>query len=246
MGRALLLVALVAGILVGAAPASAAPPQRVLVLGDSLVWEARNHLEDLAPVQGRLVEVLALGGLAACDYLDDVQERVAGPTPPDVVVAAFAGNNLTDCMRGPDAKHSEGVALADRWTSDAAALTDAAQGRPVIWVTAPESPRLDVPGIIAKVAIERAVRTRPNVRLVDGGRHISPDGRWAGILPCLPFEPCPGTLMGGPGTIVVRAPDGAHFCPSGKPAVEGVVDRCDQYSSGALRFALTILGSLDT
>jgi len=35
----------------------------------------------------------------------------------------------------------------------------------------------------------------------------------------------------------VRAPDGAHFCPTGHPAVGGVTGDCSVWSGGAWRFA---------
>jgi hypothetical protein len=45
---------------------------------------------------------------------------------------------------------------------------------------------------------------------------------------------------GANGTNVVRAPDGAHFCPDGTPATAGVTGPCDEYSPGAFRFALAM------
>jgi hypothetical protein len=53
-------------------------------------------------------------------------------------------------------------------------------------------------------------------------------------LPCLPGEGTDAGCFGG--RIVVRAPDGAHFCPNVGPAVRGVVGPCPRWSSGAVRF----------
>ena len=58
------------------------------------------------------------------------------------------------------------------------------------------------------------------------------------VLPCLPAEPCSGSASRpSVGVNVVRAPDGAHFCPRpDAPAVEGVTGPCPVWSSGAYRF----------
>jgi len=43
---------------------------------------------------------------------------------------------------------------------------------------------------------------------------------------------------------VVRAPDGAHFCPIGAAAREGVVDPCAVWSSGAYRYGSAMAGAV--
>ena len=56
-------------------------------------------------------------------------------------------------------------------------------------------------------------------------------GRFTQTLPCDPGEPC-----GPDGRIVVRAPDGVHFCPHPtEPA-----GLCAVYSSGARRFGYAV------
>ena len=63
------------------------------------------------------------------------------------------------------------------------------------------------------------------------------DGRWTETLPCLPTEPCTGGRdASGTPVNVVRAPDGAHFCPGAPAAVRGVTAACPVWSSGAWRF----------
>jgi len=62
-------------------------------------------------------------------------------------------------------------------------------------------------------------------------------GRWAETLPCLPAEPCTGGRdANGTPVNVVRAPDGAHFCPGAPAAVRGVTAGCSVWPSGSWRF----------
>jgi hypothetical protein len=66
---------------------------------------------------------------------------------------------------------------------------------------------------------------------------LDEDGRYTDTLPCLPEEPCTHTGPGPIGTNVVRAPDGAHFCPGNVRADRGVTSTCAVWSSGAYRYA---------
>lgn len=214
-----------------ATPAAPAERPRILVLGDSLVWEAVGPLQALARNAGVDLEVHAFGGLAPCDGLRDAEDGMR--RDPQVVVASFSGNALTPCMRGA----TSGLALRDRYALDAGRLRQLTRGRPLVWVTPPASQKPNPAGDLAVAAIRWAASLDPgDTTVVDGGAHISPGGRWTATLPCLFFEPCPRS-----GTVVVRSPDGAHFCPTGKEPVLGVTDWCDVHSSGALRFALALL-----
>ena len=68
----------------------------------------------------------------------------------------------------------------------------------------------------------------------------SPSGGFTWQLPCLSIEPSCGPN----GLNTVRSPDGIHFCPDGIPATAGVTGPCDEYSPGAFRFALAIMGAV--
>jgi hypothetical protein len=65
---------------------------------------------------------------------------------------------------------------------------------------------------------------------VDAGAALTDRGRWTATLPCLPVEPCAGSLA------IVRAPDGVHFCPGSPAAVAGRTERCSVWASGAYRY----------
>jgi hypothetical protein len=84
----------------------------------------------------------------------------------------------------------------------------------------------------------------PNARLVDGATRISPQGVWSRTQPCLDTEPCTGPVVDGVPSNVVRAPDGIHFCPVGKPSAAGRTQPCSTYASGARRCAVAILEPL--
>jgi hypothetical protein len=82
------------------------------------------------------------------------------------------------------------------------------------------------------------VPANPGTSFVDAGQAVLANGIFTWTLPCLPFEPCTGPF----GTNVVRSPDGVHFCPDGISTNEGWENVCDQYASGAFRFAAAMLG----
>lgn len=235
---------LVAGILAAAtteAPATAAErPAKILLVGDSLAWEAVDHFRFFAEGSGHQLQVATFGGTAICDFLDDVVDLTA-TFRPNVIVAAFTGNALTPCMRGVDDRPLHGLAYGEKYRQDIAAMTAAAAGASIIWV-GPPAPAGDPANFETLSALyARAVADWPNAVFVDGGAHISPNRRWVRTLPCLPFEPCTGPTVDGVGHNVVRAPDRTHLCPSIGDAPGGVVALCPEYSSGALRYALTML-----
>ena len=64
-----------------------------------------------------------------------------------------------------------------------------------------------------------------------GAAVLTPDGRYTPQLPCLDSETTADGCTNG--QIIVRAPDGIHFCPT----VSGGTQPCPVYSSGAHRFA---------
>jgi hypothetical protein len=82
------------------------------------------------------------------------------------------------------------------------------------------------------------------VPVIDGATQITPGGVWSRTQPCLASEPCTGPVVGGVRTNVVRAPDGVHFCPTGRPSVRGRTFPCSTSASGARRYATAILEPL--
>ena len=223
----------------GATPGRAMPGE-VLLYGDSLAWESASfftlQLAGRAPVSTATFPMTAL-----CDYIDRV-EAEALHARPAAVVLEFSGNLATPCTAGLTLETA-----AARYAAEAESLTAFLRGHgiTVFWVTAPRgrppgpgSPlrhdQFDAPEPFT-TAIYRDLVTRwraqgQDVWLIDAARALlHADGSWAARLPCLSVDR--GCVRG---TTRVRAPDGAHFCPSG-PAGEG--GACPVWSGGAWRFA---------
>jgi len=226
------LVALVASAVLAAACSS--PPPRVGLYGDSLGVESADAVRATLDGDARL-DAVVQGGAALCDALPQI-ERDADRERHEVVLLQFTGNNVTDCMRGPDGRPLQGDALAAKYATDGetavAALRD--RGVEVVLVGSPVGARTTTPAQIdaAFSSIADAWAAKGGgVSYVDAGATVlAPDGTFTRTLPCAADE---GPDRGcEDGRIVVRAPDGVHFCPI---ATTGAAP-CPVYSSGARRF----------
>jgi hypothetical protein len=222
-------------------PAAVAPVHRTVDLfGDSLGYQAEPYVDMFFAEIGHYnVSNNTYGGTATCDWLSRM--AAAATEHPQAAVLVFSGNAFTPCMDGVALRSPE---YYDRYTTDTELAIGifSAVGAHVFLVGTPidESSvagwdRLD--GIYRRLA-----RADPlAVTYVDAGAAVeSPSGRFTWQLPCMSMEPS----CGANGTNVVRAPDGAHFCPDGTPATAGVTGPCDEYSPGAFRFALAIVSAV--
>ncbi len=259
------LVALAAGVFVactaaarpgtaggraGAGPAfTVAPTPRAIVYGDSLTWESRRYIPGLAAALGVEATHHSYVGTAICDWTPDMWRRVPHERP-DVVVVAFYGNSWTPCMADGKGDYLQGAAKARKYVHDAnAAVAIAlATGSKVVFVGAPRSkPQMSDPDweLVRDVYRAQVTRHPGKVFYVDAGTTIAPNGTFTPTMPCLPRErdlvdtngahPCQR------GRIVVRAPDGVHFCPDGRDDAMGQPGPCATYMSGAYRYMQTIL-----
>jgi len=247
-GVAALAVAATAGIgawaLVDTGVIGGASPVPVVLFGDSLAAQAAPYLTFILGLNGdATVEAHTLGGTAVCDWLPTMRQ-VASSEHPAAVVLEFSGNALTACMHGYTpytasywAKYASDMSRAMALFSGAARVYIV--GYPISAAQALAGPptwdRLNQ--IYAALAAHQA----GHVTFVDAGTAVEgPRGTYTGTLPCLAHEPCTGPVVGGVPTNVVRAPDGAHFCPTSTGNANGQVGRCDTYSSGAFRYASAI------
>jgi hypothetical protein len=186
------------------------------------------------------------GGTAICDWLAQMRSD-ATTMHPDAVVVQFSGNDLTRCMRGPDGKQLQGAAYFNRYESNASQVLKifAPEHTLVFFAGSPISrseQETDDAGLLQLNAIYTEIaQFSAYGRYIDAGASVLLGGHWTLTLPCLPKEPCTGGRdANGTPINVVRAPDGAHFCPGAPHAVGGVTPSCTVWSSGAWRFGMAM------
>jgi hypothetical protein len=244
--RSLVAIAAIVALIAAAAVVSAvtAPKRRVILYGDSLAFEAREFFAFVLEASGE-IEVVdrTFGGTAMCDRLDQMR-RDRRDIQPTAVVLEYIGNNVTDCMRGPNGPLT-GDALVQKYRDDARIATGmfAGAGVRVYWVGGPPGPdplATAFNGVRSAYKAEagRVAFATPPVRrveFVDAGRAVLDGGRFTSTLPCLPSEGADKGCVDG--RIPVRADDGIHFCLAGIPRD---ADRCPAYSSGAARFGFAM------
>jgi hypothetical protein len=219
-------------------PVRVAPGAHVELWGDSLAWEsAAPFVARLHEVPGVSLDVTThtFGGTATCDWLSDIRARTRHARMA-VAMLEFSGNALTPCMTGADGQPLRGAAYLDayrRATLDAIGALQGAGAR-VYLVGTPPGRRASAEGEALRTLYAQLAAQRSGVAFVDAGQSVLDHGRWTETLPCLTGEHAADGCVDG--RIVVRAPDGAHFCPNAGPAVRGIVGPCPRWSSGAVRF----------
>jgi hypothetical protein len=220
--------------------------RRAVLFGDSLSYEASSDFTFLARLGGYGVEAHVNGGTAPCDWLGDLAELVALPPSerPAVAVIEFSGNAFTPCMRPGGAAPSDADIVAAYQRDGTTFLTTllSAGVRPVLAL----APAVDHPSLIPQINdLWRSLAAQyPGVAVADAGAAVEADGgSFTRTLPCGPWE---GPAQGCDGTVVVvRAPDGTHFCPTETQTVDGVVGVCPVPSPGAVRYAMGLAEGLD-
>jgi hypothetical protein len=213
---------------------------RVQLWGDSLAAEARqNFVAELAfRTRGKLhVDTHTFGGTATCDWLPNIEAEARAPIA--AAVLEFSGNALTKCMTSPEGRPLRGAAYvaAYRQATLTAIRALHAAGARVYLVGAPRAKTTSAhgTGLQLRALYVSLAATLNDVVFVDAGAAVlTPAGAWTETMPCLAGE---GIAQGCvAGRIIVRAPDGVHFCPGAGPAVRGVTSDCPRYSSGSVRF----------
>jgi hypothetical protein len=224
--------------------ATLAPPapvhQRVDLFGDSLGYQAEPYLDMFFDAAGNVtVSNNTFGGTATCDWLSTM--AAAAASHPQAAVLVFSGNAFTPCMDGATLRSPR---YYDHYISDTerAIQLFSAAGAHIFLVGAP----IDQPSVARWDRLDdiyrQLARDHPlAVTYVDAGAAVeSTNGRFTWRLSCLSIEPSCGPS----GTNIVRSPDGIHFCPDGALATAGVTGPCDEYSSGAFRYALAIVSAM--
>ena len=225
----LLMVALtsIASCAFQATPASsrAIARPRVLVVGDSLVVEARAAIEAKLPG----VRVVARTGAAPCSLLD---VAVAAAPSADVVVLAFSGNDsfLAPCMTGSD--HRIGGAYRDSYEAYAARIGTSMLRMALtpVWGDGHAQNSLSVRHVAGGWATTRGVPVVDAADGLGGDRYVADARRQA------------GERGSGSGAFVaLRAPDRVHLCVAPGYRRGFVGPACPSGSSaGVTRFAAGI------
>ncbi len=211
----------------------------IALYGDSLGMQAAPFLQYLAGASGVSTLLRAYNGWAICDDLQTMASDAA-TLHPSVAVIEFSGNAMTQCMSG----YTMGTTpYYDKYKADAQQAIDIFRnsGIPVVLIGPPISAWANLSANLdfLNQIYQSLAEANPGVTYADAGQAVLADGKFTLTLPCLPFEPCTGLA----GTNVVRSPDGVHFCPDGTATTQGWYSLCDVYSSGAFRFALSMLAA---
>jgi hypothetical protein len=220
-----------------------------VIYGDSLTWESQHYVARFATVNGVDVTQHSWVGNAICDYTSDMWSRLPHERPT-VVVLAFYGNSWTPCMRDGHGGWYKGAAIARKYEHDAEAAIAIAResGSKVVFVGAPRSrEQMSDAGWerVRDVYRRLAKRHRGQVFFFDSSSRIAPRDAFTETQPCSPrertmveadgYHPCVH------GRIIVRSPDGLHFCPRGLANAAGQVGECPRYSSGGWRYMSTLV-----
>jgi hypothetical protein len=227
--RAVAIAAVVASCALGLAACSD-DPESIALYGDSLTVDAIPALEFMTVDNDQQLVGQWFDGTAPCDFIDDITQRL-DDSPPEMVVLAFAGNNVTPCVGG-----LTGDALGDKYEADAEAVVAAAAEAevPVVLVGPPAmaDPSFEPRSAQVRERFAAVADRHDNVSFVDGREYLSPDG-FSETLACLDGEDeAKGCIDG---QIAVRNADGVHWDEPGP----------DGYSAGSYRWAQAILSNAD-
>jgi lysophospholipase L1-like esterase len=187
----------------------------IAVVGDSFMEQSAVQFVGLAGEQGRLAEVDAFGGIAACDR-QEALERFAG-SAPDVLIVSFAGNDLTPCMLRTEAPSSSTETAAeyaedlDRLVGDFLATSPDTH----IFVVPPppvRPPQYEANAAAMRDMYRRFAAAHPGITVIDVTPALSPDGGFHERLPCESWE---DQACEADGMVTLRESDGVHLTPAG-------------------------------
>jgi hypothetical protein len=221
---------------------AATTPTRVLYVGDSLSYEARNPFTFTTMLSGRAqVHQLVYGGTALCDWLPRIKSEMA-TWQPQAISIEFVGNSFTACMKNPaTGQQYTGTALVSKYMTDAQAALAIIkpygtqvwfQGVPPMRDAGLNSQRLSMNSGFQQLAAKQSW-THYNYAGQAVEWYQTP-GKYVDFLPCSSADT--GSRCTNPPFTRVRALDGVHFCPVNATAKSGVTSDCPVWSSGAWRY----------
>jgi hypothetical protein len=216
---------------------------KIAIYGDSLTLQASPYLTAISKAFGLRLVVRAFSGTAPCDFVAVLRKDLTDERP-DLVMFAFSGNSVATCMLDTTGRPLTGDAVIAKYRADTEAAADMTteRHRPFL-VASPPAPR-------GKMAIWKSLddlyrqiaTTHAGVQYVDAGQEIAPGGVFSPTQQCLPYEtriPQAERSCSGPDAkIPVRGADGGHFCGNTGPTAAVL---CPTYSSGAMRYAVSLV-----
>jgi lysophospholipase L1-like esterase len=196
----------------GAGGADAAPD--IAVVGDSLIEQSRDQMQAHADAQGLIVESVAFGGSAPCDWMDAFEDFAA--VGPEHLVISFAGNDNTPCIHPGGGPPRDPQTIADAYAEMMPGILDQFEGlgtEVYVVLPPPVGPPASEPAAAAIRATYRDLAAdRPWVTIVDPAPLLGPDGAFHQTLPCETWE---AAVCAPDGTVAVRNADGIHLTPAG-------------------------------
>jgi hypothetical protein len=219
---------------------SRSAPERVDLFGDSLGYQAEPYLDTFfAETHDYTVSSYTYGGTATCDWLNTMA-AAAAQRPRDALFV-FSGNAFTPCMDGVALRSPQYYDLYTAYTVRAIGIFSAVGAHVFLVGTPVDESSVGGWNQLDDLYWQLAQANPLVVTYVDAGASVeTATGGFTWVLPCMRVEP----TCGPDGSNVVRSPDGIHFCPDGTPTSRGVTGPCDEYSSGAFRFALAIVSAV--
>jgi hypothetical protein len=214
--RRVLLAALIVPLMLGAAACDERPAKTgpVLLVGDSLSWQAKSYVSFMGQASGTPIDVKAMGGTAPCDWVSTIRTALKATPKPRALVLEFWGNNLTPCMgaaRTGIAGYQVGsVAYFSKYRESFNAINSAARdaGVPVMWATSPPRHRTDIQPDLNDTF--EGMAKRRGWKIIDAGSEVADDwGNWTRKLPCASIDVTNGDCESG--LVEVRAADLVHF-----------------------------------
>jgi hypothetical protein len=210
------------------------------LFGDSLAYQVEPYFDGFLADNGKYTSSdNTFGGTATCDWLSKM--AAAAAQRPQAVVLVFSGNAFTPCMDGAALRSPQYYDLYTTYTEQAIRMFSAVAAHVFLVGTPIDESSVVGWNRLDDIYQQLAQADPLAVTYVDAGAAVeSLSGGFTWALPCWSMEPS----CGANGTNIVRSPDGIHFCPDGTPATRGVTGPCDEYSSGAFRFALAIVSAV--
>lgn len=224
-----------ASILSLSSQAQATPKLTIEVFGDSLSFQASPYLTRDFSKSTVVDEEHVYPGSALCAWLPAIKSLTSS-TAPSVAVLEFVGN-VSFC----DGSVTSPTALSAAYRADLRTAIGHLEAVGVRLIVVDEGPRVSCTEYTyckaepdLHTAFEKVVASYNSPGVIYAGKADrdveTPSGKFTKTMACLASE-ARSKLCASGSQILVRAPDGVHFCP------HSFVSPCPVYASGAYRFA---------